>query len=137
MKIVIDGKEAEVGGGSAGEAYSTGETRIGTWIDGKPLYRRVVDSAKTPNKINYWSTVSPKIDGITLTRLEAYMSLDGGFESLPIVGGTGQYFVRIAYVDEDISGGYGGSAGFAVFVNRQSYADCPLLIIFEYTKTTD
>lgn len=26
---------------SAGEIYSTEETRIGTWIDGKPLYRKV------------------------------------------------------------------------------------------------
>lgn len=28
------------GGGSSGDVYSTEETRIGTWIDGKPLYRR-------------------------------------------------------------------------------------------------
>lgn len=28
-------------GGSTGEAYSTQEQVIGTWIDGKPLYRRV------------------------------------------------------------------------------------------------
>lgn len=47
MKIVIDGKEAEVvgganGGGSGSEnVYSTEETVIGAWIDGKPLYRKV------------------------------------------------------------------------------------------------
>ncbi len=29
-------------GGGGGEVYSTEETRIGTWIDGKPLYRRVL-----------------------------------------------------------------------------------------------
>lgn len=29
------------GGSSAGEVYSTEETRIGTWIDGKPIYRQV------------------------------------------------------------------------------------------------
>ena len=27
-------------GGSSEEIYSTEETRIGTWIDGKPLYRK-------------------------------------------------------------------------------------------------
>lgn len=41
--IVTDDNE---GGGSSGgsseEIYSTEETRIGTWIDGKPIYRRVV-----------------------------------------------------------------------------------------------
>lgn len=29
-------------GNSGGEVYSTEETVIGTWIDGKPLYRKVV-----------------------------------------------------------------------------------------------
>lgn len=29
-------------GGSEGEVYSTEETRIGTWYDGKPLYRRMI-----------------------------------------------------------------------------------------------
>lgn len=28
--------------GSSGEIYSTEETRIGTWIDGKPLYRKII-----------------------------------------------------------------------------------------------
>ena len=46
MKIVIDGQEAVIpsgsggGSGSAEEVYSTEETRIGTWIDGKPFYRK-------------------------------------------------------------------------------------------------
>ncbi len=31
------------GGSSEGEVYSTEETRIGTWIDGKPIYRKVLD----------------------------------------------------------------------------------------------
>ena len=29
--------------------YSTSEQRIGTWIDGKPLYRKVVDCGAAPN----------------------------------------------------------------------------------------
>lgn len=29
--------------------YSTTETRIGTWIDGKPLYRKVIDFGALPN----------------------------------------------------------------------------------------
>jgi len=41
MKLVIDGKTMEIptGSGPGEEVYSTEETRIGTWIDGKPLYR--------------------------------------------------------------------------------------------------
>lgn len=38
--VISDG---ESGGSSAGgEIYSTEETRIGTWIDGKPLYRKTM-----------------------------------------------------------------------------------------------
>lgn len=44
------------GGGSSEETYTTQETKIGTWIDGKPLYRKVVTlyatvaSGKTANQ---------------------------------------------------------------------------------------
>ena len=33
----------------AKEVYSTNETVIGTWIDGKPLYRKVIDFGALPN----------------------------------------------------------------------------------------
>lgn len=50
---VMDGKDGAggSGGGSSEEVYSTEETRIGTWIDGKPLYRKVcIDQITTkPN----------------------------------------------------------------------------------------
>lgn len=38
LYVIPDGGS---GGGSGGEVYSTEEQVIGTWIDGKPLYRRV------------------------------------------------------------------------------------------------
>ena len=31
------------------EVYSTNETIIGTWIDGKPIYRKVIDFGALPN----------------------------------------------------------------------------------------
>ena len=31
------------------EVYSLNETKIGTWIDGKPLYRKVIDCGNLPN----------------------------------------------------------------------------------------
>lgn len=48
MKLVIGGEAVEIPGGGGGEIYSTEETRIGTWIDGKPLYRQVLQLT-TPN----------------------------------------------------------------------------------------
>lgn len=42
MYAITDDASGGGGGSSGGEVYSTEETRIGTWIDGKPLYSRVV-----------------------------------------------------------------------------------------------
>lgn len=44
-QVVVNGQKLNVGGGSSGSSesldiYSTEEKRIGTWIDGKPLYRK-------------------------------------------------------------------------------------------------
>lgn len=53
FKIISEGKEVETG--SAGEVYSTNEVCIGTWIDGKPLYRIVIEvtlpSTKSTNYV--------------------------------------------------------------------------------------
>lgn len=40
LYVISDGGEGGGGSGSAEEIYSTEETRIGTWIDGKPLYAK-------------------------------------------------------------------------------------------------
>ena len=43
LYVIPDGGEGGGGSGaSGGEVYSTEETRVGTWIDGKPLYRKTV-----------------------------------------------------------------------------------------------
>ena len=53
--------------------YSTSEIRIGTWINGKPLYRKVIDCGSLPNNniktiatgLNFSTTcVAKKIEGI-------------------------------------------------------------------------
>lgn len=36
--------------------YSTSEQRIGTWIDGKPLYRKIISKSMQPNNDNYIDT---------------------------------------------------------------------------------
>lgn len=40
--IITDDNSDSTTGGGGGEIYSTDETRIGTWIDGKPLYRKAI-----------------------------------------------------------------------------------------------
>lgn len=45
--LVTDASAESSGGVGAGDVYSTEETRIGTWIDGKPIYRKVVSFTNT------------------------------------------------------------------------------------------
>lgn len=47
LYVISDGGSG--GGGPCGEVYSTEETRIGTWIDGKPLYRVVMSGTPLTN----------------------------------------------------------------------------------------
>lgn len=87
MKIVIDGQAVELpGGGSGGggsgaeEVYSTEETRIGTWIDGKPLYRKIyTGSVKTkPNHAPVEKIVPDWFLGAKLVRLYGNAYIDTG-----------------------------------------------------------
>lgn len=50
---VSDGAGGSSGGGSA-EVYSTTETEIGTWIDGKAIYRRTFVVEGLANDLNYY-----------------------------------------------------------------------------------
>lgn len=50
-EIDYDGQTAPAGWQEVDDpnVYSTSETKIGTWINGKPLYRKVVDVGTLPN----------------------------------------------------------------------------------------
>lgn len=48
------------------DVYSTTEQRVGTWIDGKPLYRITIDCGNLPNKGTTKDVYfSPEIDTVT------------------------------------------------------------------------
>ncbi|MCM1162376.1 MAG: hypothetical protein NC412_14310 [Roseburia sp.] len=45
----MNGSDDGSGSGGSTETYFTGETAIGTWIDGKPIYRKVIEVGKLGN----------------------------------------------------------------------------------------
>ena len=55
-----DGSGSSPGGTEVGNVYSAEEVRIGTWIDGKPLYRRVFERT-TPSDNSRIRPFSPSI----------------------------------------------------------------------------
>ena len=115
----------------AKENYSTNETRIGTWIDGKPLYRKVITYSKTgggdfsfnhniANIGNYWlggeSNINSNGTVYSLNMINTTQNLDyqwrkAGITSTQIIGYIGEYTV-------------GATAWIGTFV-------------IYYTKTTD
>lgn len=128
MKIVINGEAVEVpGGGSAGEVYSTEETRIGTWIDGKPLYRRVIVLDKKISSSSNICSISdwgPTIDA--LTRLSVSFKCEEGSGNAYRVGPDANTVFGLSDDKENIRCYVSSIANTYAF-----YA------FVEYTKTTD
>lgn len=115
------------GGGVAEEVYSTEETRIGTWIDGKPLYRRVLIGT-TPKSINNWETVGSI--GTEKDLISCFTALD------PQNG----YKVIIPYYDTQLAIAIRfvvSTGDLQLYITRNDAVNHPCTIISEYTKTTD
>lgn len=109
-------------------SWSTEETVIGTWVDGKPIYRKVFID---PN--NSWATHDSIIGNIT------------NFKEPISIKAIAYYEIDISGWVENNEGGesrcyaYVKSNGEVHFFNNDvlSGTSYPKKIIIEYTKTTD
>lgn len=132
---------------SSKDVYSTEEVVIGTWIDGKPLYRRtlVVNTPETfkvtENAYEFYSETGTEISEI--------VNLYGKINS-----GSGGIYIRqipcMSFSDGEISArvslyGYVYSNAchllFSIFsktaTSTSVFANKKAVIVFEYTKSTD
>lgn len=128
MKIVVDGETVEIpaggeeGGPSSGEIYSTDETRIGTWIDGKPLYRKVFQ-ATTPSVqeaavLSLDATYEAKM-------LEGYIRPNNVNAWVPATGPWSDLYVMC------------DTNEICLYAPNNRYWNTLILIAVKYTKTTD
>lgn len=108
--------------------YSTEETKIGRWIDGKPVYRRVYVT-KSPSIESSYAAISSEI-----TTLDSVVSLAGLLKSgqtwmvVPFAASSGSYVgVRVSGKAIEMST-YHPSGGFK---------NLDAVMTIEYTKTTD
>lgn len=129
MKIIINGEAVEVGGGgSGGEAldiYSTEETRIGTWIDGKPLYRRVIN-AITPATTNANHTIADNLNIDRFVSFQGFIYQSNGYVE-PIVYSTTNSRCNVSY----------NGSQLVMFMTASPNTNCPYNITLKYTKTSD
>ena len=123
------------GSSQSEEEYSTTEKRIGTWIDGKPIYRKVL--IKNPlvisNNTAIIGTIEPNIESITnCSWFVSGTDLPAGVTSW-----------RTGYLNSNYYSGVqceavNGVLTIALFF-KDSDASTPkqAFAIVEYTKTTD
>lgn len=127
---------ADVGssGGTSEEVYSTEETRIGTWIDGKPLYRRAKEgvinvSVGAMEPIIFDEDVFPiRIDAVAVG-VNGYVC---SLSSSPRVVTDDTDLAETCYVF------YYKPTKRVILINKTGeFLNQPYRIVIEYTKTTD
>lgn len=124
IKITDNNGIEQPGEGSSGEVYSTEETRIGTWIDGKPLYRKVFNVTTPPTTTS--AMVADISEPFHLVDLYGHFTMQNGDE-VPIPYLSGSNFVS-AWLT---------LTGIKMAVSNNVFVSIPAVIILEYTKTAD
>lgn len=105
------------------EIYSTEEVRIGTWIDGKPVYRRVFNT-QTGSAVNDVTIVVNDVQNVDYpVYISGIMNLNNRFYQIPD-----------SY--NDLSFDTSRNCIYHV-IRSNAYIGFPLTIVLEYTKTTD
>lgn len=129
--ITDDAGSSSGSGGSSEEVYSTEETRIGTWIDGKPLYRKVVVGkiSRALQEIAI-GDISEDIDKVV--NICATFTSGGGqyYPNSQTTTNASSSITSNSYVKVD-AGRVVAYSSFSVVVNND------IVAIVEYTKTTD
>lgn len=114
--------------------YSTSETKIGTWIDGKPLYRKVVDYIVPTNGIGDYNRTT------TISVQHGIFNID----KICFSSGMTDYGLYFPYIDvgpDNIT----ACSRFQIsrnnvdiiIINDRFPENKHIFFIIEYTKTTD
>lgn len=108
-----------------GEIYSFGEVKIGTWVDGKPLYRSVysITNPQSSN-IDYHNISNLHIQNII--RLYGYYKTPNGTFDVPFHDSDSNYSVMFLSNAGYLRGRFGSPTDIT-----------EIKVIIEYTKTTD
>jgi len=127
LYAVTDDGGSSGAGDSGCHNYSLEEQVVGRWIDGKPLYRKVVISA-LPDAINQWKPISDPIEnGEIKMQIGTACPINEGSFHIPYNDGNLITIIKYRKEDNSISG----------FINRTDMLKVPVNIIVYYTKTTD
>lgn len=120
-----DGQDGSVGsGGSSLEVYSTEETVVGTWIDGKPIYQRtIIGTLVNSDYIQVTTTGDIEL----LINARGYFSDNEWYVILPRIWNNTSYYADFLkpYDRND------------VYIKSKGHSGKTFVAVVEYTKTTD
>lgn len=110
------------------QTYTTEEKVVGTWIDDKPLYRKVIDVGSLPNSATI--EVDTGLDSAVVRPIKmhgyAYNSTTGAFLILPyIIGSGGDIYLQYLTTNK-----------FRIITSTDR-TNLNAYVVLEYTKTTD
>lgn len=130
LYVIPDGGEGGGGSGSAYEIYSTEETRIGTWIDGKPLYRKVFQVTTTSSSGGLGTVIPGSVvSNMRIKRMDGFLYSSRYPDQ---AAGPINFSAKVATVST-----FFWTGNIVMFVDGQQFINSPAEIILEYTKTTD
>lgn len=105
--------------------YSTNEVKIGTWIDGKPLYRKIYNTVTSVGAASeYIATMPQNVE--TITKFEGVIIDDDDVINANYYWDANNYSCL-----------YCVPATRNIYNKSMKYHRKTLYIIIEYTKTTD
>lgn len=140
LYVISDGGSG--GGGSSGEVYSTDETRIGTWIDGKPLYRRAFqitlpETNDLTDVLAIEDETHPEVNVVEISGIAKKGNADAdNWIPINITGGSAESDLWLIRVIVRKITGY-PQAIAAQNSGNSFYAGSPAIVYLKYTKATD
>lgn len=131
VQNLINGFNPSGGGSSTSNNYSTEEQRIGTWIDGKPLYQKTYQTT-TPSTINTYTKVVPfSDDTVDIKNMEGYFIQNNNPHHQMLNTADSSVFMQCFEVFDP------NSFGIMMRTNASAWTNCTCYITIKYTKTTD
>ena len=109
------------------EIYSTDEVKTNKiWIDGKPIYRRVINST-CPSNSSTWTTISSNLNADEILSYTGYIEFSTSEHKL-LANGTSQFtYFQLNKNSNELQ----------IATKDDGFFGKPIKVIIEYTKTTD
>lgn len=130
MKFAYKGEIFESGSSSENaNVYSTEETVIGTWIDGKPIYRKVFETTSASSASSFTTIDVSELNIDSAVRgFGVCTTSDGVDQFINTVGSVADAY---SFIDLQNKTTLRYKTTMSASFNR------PIILILEYTKTTD